>query len=326
MTETATVAAEEAPVAVVVEPVSTLPSGDVVDTAAPPASMPPLAKSPPISAVLAAAPSHADALVARLFRCLQTRAGTDVVLMFVCYFSRFTGAALESLSRTALRHSAQRLVAMAFKLPPSTTVVLSSAPAPPAAAFALQLGGQFKALAGLLGEMRTMGRLWGLVGLYFSLKNLVLKARAGKSDEEKKQSVTAAQRFDTLVSWIQVLVLIVYQGSENLALLGSKKVLNIKPVNQGKLALLSVRCWGTYVGMELGRLLIERSRKIRSGEAVQDAAWAVGWNKSFLRNLAWAPLTINWSIPNGPLPDIMIGLFGLYPSSSMLIDLWRANA
>ncbi|POR33834.1 Uncharacterized protein TPAR_05968 [Tolypocladium paradoxum] len=314
-----------------VEHVTTLPSGEPIDSSAPPSLAPPGNKAS-AGAVLAAAPSHADAFLSHLYRCLQTRAGADVVLLFLCYATRLSGSVLETLSRPVLRRSARRLVAMALKLPPATTVVLSSAtPQPPLAAFALQLGGRFKAMAALVSETRTMGRLWGLLGLYFAAKKLILKSRAARqqkcAEKSPEETQDAAEHlFDTVVAYAQVVSLISYQACENMAYLSSKKVLPFSPATQGRLSLISVRSWGLYVGMELGRLLVERSRKVTSGEAVKDAQWAAGWTKSFTRNLSWAPLTVHWSMRNGPLPDLAVSLLAAYPSTGAMMDLWRDTA
>ncbi|GFP58925.1 hypothetical protein ACSS6W_008312 [Trichoderma asperelloides] len=282
----------------------------------------------PIGAVLAAVPSNADAFAAHLLRCIQTRAGADAVLQFLCYSFKLSGSVLETLSRNALRQSAQKLVAMAFQLPPATTVVLSSAPAPPGAAFALSLANNFKAISGVLSEARTINRLWGLLGLYFGLKRIVARMRPKKIESEKEGSgavvEAAAAPFETIFSLTQIVTLILFQVFENLAFLGSKKAIDLKPATMGKFGLLSVRCWGTYVFMELSRLLVERAR---SSPEVKTAAWAKTWNKSFFRNLAWAPLTVHWSIPGGgPLPEALVGLLAMYPSTGQMVDLWRETA
>ncbi|KAM0253377.1 hypothetical protein ACHAQJ_007272 [Trichoderma viride] len=290
-----------------------------------PPSIPTPAKSP-IGAVLAAVPSNADAFAGHLLRCLQTRAGADAVLQFLCYSFRLSGSVLETLSRNALRQSAQKLVAMAFQLPPATTVVLSSAPAPAGAAIALGLANNLKALSGVLSEARTINRLWGLLGLYFALKRIITRPRPKKIESEKGEETgsAVAAHFDTVFSLTQIVTLILYQVFENLAFLGSKKAIDLKPATMGKFGLLSVRCWGSYVFMELTRLVLERARKSRDAKT---SAWATTWNKSFFRNLAWAPLTIHWSIPGGgPIPDALVGLLAMYPSTGQMVDLWRETA
>ncbi|KAM4063517.1 peroxin 11C [Hirsutella rhossiliensis] len=303
-------------------PVAPMPSGSILDPSPSPAKGP-----PSVAAVVAAAPSRADAFLAHLQRCLQTRAGADVVLLFLCYASRLGGSLLETLSRPILRLSARRLVAAAFKLPPATTVIMSATtPHPPLAALGLRLGGRFKALSAMLSETRTVGRLWGLLGLYFAAKRLVLKSCASSRQSDEKAPDDADGIFDAVVAYAQVISLVVFQAAENVAYLSSKKILPFPPATQGRLALISVRSWGLYIGMELGRLLVERSRKASSGAGTKDAAWAADWTKSFTRNLAWAPLTVHWGTPNGLLPDIMVSLLAAYPATGSMLDLWQQTA
>ena len=302
------------------EPVSTLPSGEAISSSsAPPPSEKP-SSAPPISAVAAAAPAQADALLAHLLRCAQTRAGADVVLMFLCYGSRLGGSVLETLSRPALQQSARRLVAAAYKLPPAATVVLAAPSPPPAAALALQVAARLKAFSGMLSEWRTMGRLWGLLGMYFSAKKLLLRARTQTADDPEKR---AAARFDTVVAAVQLAAIISFQAAENAAYLSTRKVLGFSPVAQRQLARWSVRSWAVYIGIELGRLLVDRSRKLKAGK---DMAWKEEWNSSFTRNLSWAPLTVHWSMDQGPLPDLLVSLFAAYPATGAMRDLWRSTA
>lgn len=265
-------------------------------------------------------PARVDAFLAHVQRCLQTRAGADVVLLFLCYASRLGGSLLETLCRPVLRLSARRLVAAAFKLPPATTVVLSAtAPRPPLAALGLRLGGRLKALSAMLSETRTVGRLWGLLGLYFAAKRLVARSCGGEKAGDEKDEPDGA--VDALVAYAQVLSLVVFQAAENVAYLSSRKILPCAPATQGRLSLLSVRSWGVYVGLELGRLLAERSRRPR-----RDAAWAADWRKSFTRNLAWAPLTAHWGTPGGLLPDVVVSLLAAYPATGSMCDLWEKTA
>ncbi|KJZ68881.1 hypothetical protein HIM_11725 [Hirsutella minnesotensis 3608] len=312
--------------------VTTLPSGEAAEPSAsvqqspqPPGQV--TNKSATVS--LAAVPARADAFIAHLQRCLQSRAGADAVLLFLCYSFRLGGSVLETLSRPILRLSARRLVAAAFKLPPATTVVLSATPPhPPLAALALRLGGRFKAMAAMISETRTMGRLWGLLGLYFAAKRLVLKTCSANQESNKSEKTQdeADRLFDTLLAYAQVVSLIVFQGAENLSYLGGKKVLPFPAATQGRLSLISVRSWGLYVGMEVSRLLIERSRRVSSGVAATDVRWMADWRRRFLRNLAWAPLTVHWSTPNGILPDLMVSLLAAYPATCGMLDLWRDTA
>ncbi|KAH7308169.1 hypothetical protein B0I35DRAFT_106115 [Stachybotrys elegans] len=306
-------------------PAPPLPSSapDTVDPPAPPPPPPPAEKpaaSPPVAR--AGALLALDGFLSHLFRCLQTRSGADAVLMFACYAARLSGVALETVGRFALHHTARKLVAMAFSLPPKTTVVLSSTPSPPLAVAALKLSARLNALSGMISEWRTMGRLFGLLGLYMGIKGLVLTKTPPSSDPAKRSE----QRFNKAVSWAQMLALVSFQLQENMAILAQKKVLPLAPATIQKVALASVRSWAVYVFLDIGRLLVERMRKQDSLSAEEKQAWTEEWSKSLMKSLAWAPLTIHWSMLKGPLPDFMIPVFAIIPSTSGMIDLWRQTA
>ncbi|KAG6102970.1 hypothetical protein E4U31_003190 [Claviceps sp. LM219 group G6] len=315
-----------------------------------PSSRPPTDKQVSLSALVASTPSRIDAFLTHLSQCMQTRTGAETVLLFACYATRLSGSLLETLASAAIRQSARRLLALAYKLPPASTIITASTlPRPPLAALALQLGTRLKALSGLISETRTMARLWGLLGLYFAAKNLLRKSLAaakrqsGETGEEKKalgrtaRDVSPAERtFDTLVAYAQLASLLVFQATENVSFLSSKKVLSLAGPSQGRLALLSVRAWGLYVAMEAARLLVERSRK--KEEVVEEEGivnkdteggreWERQWKKSFYRNLAWAPLTLHWgSNRGGFLPDVAVSVLGFYPALGAMMDLWRDTA
>jgi hypothetical protein len=320
------------------QPVSTLPSGQPIDSsaAADASAKKPL---PSVRSTLAAAPSTIDAFIARLHRCVQTRAGNDTGLLFLTYFTRLTGASLEALSRSSLRASARELVAIAVKLPPTASVAVAQvSPVSPAAAVALRLAARFNALSSLLSEVRTFGRLWGLLGLYFLGKKTLatVSSRGGAGGEKDGEAAPSARslleaRFDKLVALLQLVALVSYQASENVAYLTSKKVLPLHPTTAARLGLWSVRSWMAYIGMELGRLLVQRQRRVAAAPggrltAARDGKWSADWSRDFFRTLAWAPLTYQWSSPNPPLSDLAVALLAFYPSCGAMKDLWLSTA
>ena len=170
-----------------------------------------------------------------------------------------------------------------------------------------------------------MGRLFGLLSLYFAAKKLVLKATAAKtSDEKKSASTTSEEKFDFALASAQVISLIAFQAAENVAFLSSKKILPFSPQTQGKLAIFSVRSWAAYVGMELGRLLIERQRKGSFGR--KEPVWKKEWQRNLINNLAWAPLTVHWSTIGGVFPSAVVPAFAIIPATSAMVQLWNNTA
>ncbi|EGU86093.1 hypothetical protein FOPG_18173 [Fusarium oxysporum f. sp. conglutinans race 2 54008] len=158
---------------------------------------------------LAATPSAVNAFILHLHRCTRTRGGTDTVLLFTTYSARLISTILNVLGRTSLRHSAREMVEQAFRLPPSTTVVLSAASAPPLAALALNIAKRIRACTDMLGEWRLMNRLWGIISTYVAARDFVLRLRCQKQDKNREKA-PLPDRFNTLVETLQFLLLFGY--------------------------------------------------------------------------------------------------------------------
>ncbi|KAI8634993.1 hypothetical protein F5Y19DRAFT_132892 [Xylariaceae sp. FL1651] len=316
-----------------------LPTGDPVPSSAPaPAPKP---KPFPLGELLAAGPSNLDAFLAHLQRCLSTPSGIDTVLLFTCYTSRLTSAVLTTLVQPALQRSAERLIALASALPPSATLIFSAKALPSSSvAFVLELARRLKALSGLTSEARTIMRLWGLLGMYFWARRLVFKWREQKKNKNKKEdSSGSSSRLETSIAWSQLVACVVFQALENGAYLSSKGVLGWAPATQAKAARWSARFWGSFVGLELVRLACEsakRGRRTRAEKFAGDKTvavvereereWAETWRKSVVRHLAWAPLTLHWSLEQGFMSEMAVGGLACIPSVLQMRDLWHKTA
>ncbi|KAI1828185.1 hypothetical protein F4861DRAFT_170308 [Xylaria intraflava] len=308
-----------------------LPTGDPVPSSAPPVPARKPKSFSPIQ-LLSAAPSNVDAFLAHLQRCLSTPAGIDTVLLFVCYSSRLSSAVLTTLVQPALKRSAERLLALASSLPPSATLLFTAKALPSSGvALVLELAKRLKALSALTSEARTILRLWGLLGMYFWARRLVLKARAQKQQSDDK--------FETSLAWSQLAACVVFQALENGAYLTSKGVLAWAPATQAKAARWSARFWGSFVGLELIRLWYEsskrgrrsRAEKFAGGKTVavferEESEWSENWRRSVVRNLAWAPLTVHWSLEQGLVPEMGVGALASIPSVLQIRQLWRNTA
>ncbi|KAI0458322.1 hypothetical protein F5B21DRAFT_460649 [Xylaria acuta] len=319
-----------------------LPTGDPVPFSAPPAPAP-KPKSLPLRELLAAAPSNVDAFLAHLQRCLSTPTGIDTVLLFVCYSSRLTSAVLTTLVQPALQRSAERLIAFASALPPSATLVFDAKALPSSSvALVLELARRLKALSGLTSEARTILRLWGLLGMYFWARRLVLKWRQQQQQQQPKQeggTSPSSDKLETSIAWSQLAACVVFQALENGVYLSSRGILGWAPATQAKAARWSARFWGSFVGLELMRLLYESSRrgrrtradKFAGGKTVavverEEREWTETWRKTVVRNLAWAPLTVHWSLEKGLVSEMAVGALASIPSVLQIRDLWRNTA
>lgn len=338
-----------------VQATTDLPSGDPVPSSAPPpSSQPP--KPFPLRALLEAAPSNADAFLAHLQRCLSTPSGIDTVLLFLCYSSRLSSAALELLTRPAVRRGAERLLALASSLPPSATLLFNSKAFPsPGAALLLELSRRLKTFSALLSETRTFLRLWGLLGMYFWGRGLVLRLREARAaakaslsstgDEKNVSEVSmakaAAAKVDKLevsLAASQLVACVVFQALENGAYLAQKNVLAWQPATIGKAYRWSARFWGAFVGLKLTELFLDRYRRAqvpkrqRMGDKTvavferEEAEWSLEWRKLVGRNMAWFPLTLHWSLEQGLFGELTIGALASIPGCIQMRDLWRRTS
>ncbi|KAF5009590.1 hypothetical protein FDECE_4194 [Fusarium decemcellulare] len=274
---------------------------------------------------LALTPSALDAFVLHLHRCIRTRGGTDTVLLFTTYSARLVGAILDVLGRTTLRHSARKLVELAFQLPPSSTVVLSTASAPPLAALALDLSKRIKGFTDMMGEWRTMNRMWGIVATYLAARDLLHRIR-GQKQNENGEKVPPPDRLNTLIETIQVLLLVGYHFGEATWLLTSKGATNVSAKTSNKLAIYGARSWSTWVFLELFRLLVERARRTPTDDVAVEEEWKTNWKADFVGTLPWAPLSVHWGTEGGMLPELAVAALATWPATNMIKNLWRQTA
>ncbi|KAL2124463.1 hypothetical protein VTJ04DRAFT_828 [Mycothermus thermophilus] len=286
-------------------------------------------------------PAALDTFLTRLNKCLETPAGIDTVLLFLCYTSKLAGVILQRLSQSALRRSAREWIALVASLPRGTTVVFSAATAaagegqvavPAAAARALLLSKRLAALSTLLSEARTITRLWALLPMYFWAKGLIKKTKAAlfsstpSASSEKDATAAAAPvpgKLELLVEWARLTTCVALQALENGAYLSQRGVMGWSPQEIGKAYRWSSRFWAAFIGIELGRLAAQR---VGGGEAVATAEARSKWAKTTIRQLAWAPLTLHWGSEKGLLGDGMVGLLASIPGIVQLSDLWASTA
>lgn len=328
--------------------IADLPTGEPIPASTPAESKTskpsPAAPRSDLAALLKTLPSNTDAFLAHLQRCLATPSGIDTLLLFICYTSRFTGAALGNLSQSLLRRSLPRdLTALVFTLPDKTAVVVEAgggAPVPAVTALVARLAAvlatRLKNLGSLASEARTIARLWSLVGMYFWAKRLVLNLMAARSrsdgSSEKGGAAAAGQgesKMAALVSWAQLLSCGVFQVLENGAYLSGRGVLGWTPAQQGKAYVVGARFLGIYTALELGRLLAEfvaRRDRDYSAASAEERAEVDALRRSAAINMAWAPLTVHWSVEGGFLTDLVVGAGGCIPGVIQMRKLWRETA
>lgn len=133
----------------------------------------------------------------------------------------------------------------------------------------------------------------------------------------------------------QVAVNLAYQYLENGAYLSSKGVLGWSKEKQGRAWIWSSRFWMMHVGLDFWRLgrewAIRRSKG--KGKAVDDGVlsqneqeWKAKWRRELVVNMAWAPLTLHWSLEEGLVEEFWVGVLGSVAGVSGLSVLWKQAA
>ena len=110
------------------------------------------------------------------------------------------------------------------------------------------------------------------------------------------------------------------------------------PESQNKAWVWSSRFWMAHVILDFGRLYREwMLRKQRGTEEERrtdgpkgdvitekgEEEWRTGWTKEIVVNMAYAPLTVHWSLEKGLVGDFWVGLLGSVAGVAGLGALWR---
>jgi hypothetical protein len=254
--------------------------------------------------------SKTDASLTRLSSILSTPAGTDNILVTLCYTSLLSSALLSRFSLARLHRAARLIIEKAVSLPANATIIIdtSTIPTSRAAVAAARL----KALSSLISDFRIFARLWGLLDIYQWGKRVMLK--------EEKDVVLKG------IAHAQVLVNVFYQYLENGAYLSSKGVMGWDSKRQNRAWLWSSRWWMAHVALDFVRLGREAAMRKNNGEKeeeIAEAEWRETWRKQLVVNLAYAPLTVHWSLEGGLVSDAWVGLLGSVAGLAGLRSRWK---
>ncbi|KAF8425085.1 hypothetical protein EV426DRAFT_532141 [Tirmania nivea] len=183
---------------------------------------------------------------------------------------------------------------------------------------------RLKTLGSLISDVRIFMRLWGLFRIY---EWLVETLRNPPKDITMRKIV-----------YLQIAVNILYQILENLAYLGQHKVLPIGKKRQNSYWLWSSRFWMTHVLLEFCRLKKERDLSLKGKNKaepegapkwyeVADVMNSDGkksvWLRQLWSNMAYAPLTVHWSLESGALTQLTVGTLGAIAGVIGLHQAWR---
>lgn len=290
--------------------------------------------------ILSAAHS-ADRNIVRLSKLLSTPSGIDVLLCTTSYTLTLIHAILSRILERKLANIATDIAEKAdgILLPGETLV--ASLPAPASTKLIAQVVGSSKALADVIADYRIFVRLWGTVGLYTWAR--------GTYNDPLPADATTKDKAVRGLTWAAIASCIAFQVLENGAYLSSKGVLTnaswqgtAGKAKETQWWLWSCRFWALYVGCELARLGVERVYRTPSVVAKDDGEkedklkkeemikaekmqnWL--WWKDLASNLAYAPMTIHWSVEQGILADWGVGACGIVAGGSNLAAAWMKTA
>ncbi|KAM0426547.1 hypothetical protein ACHAPT_008239 [Fusarium lateritium] len=321
MAETMTEASTEPPAPGQTTSLATPQNATVADSTLSPPEEKPMGHKAPVAI------KKLDGFISHLNRLIHTRDGHDSVLLFAAYTAQLAAAILETSGHANLQKWASKVLALVPKalssrLPslPSASKAFSLLSVAPT--IQLRLAERLRALVDMLDDWHTMSRLWGLVTMWMLAKELLTTSK--KADDKDKEP--RVQKVQTAISATQIVSLIGFFVLENTAWLSSRKVLRWSDKTQPKLILWCVRSWAVYVFAELGRLLYERFRKKNNTSVPEDAESRTEWNKRFVHNLAWAPLTVHWTRPGGLLPESVASFLAAYAQFIEVQGLWKETA
>jgi hypothetical protein len=282
-----------------------------------------------------------DRNLLRLSALLSTPAGIDVVLCTTGYTLTLVYALGQQMLEKQLAAVATDLAdkAAAVMLPGET--LIAELPASAGTKLLAQTVGSSKAIADVIADYRIFVRMWGVLGLYTWARDTYL-APLPKEATRKEKLLRG-------MTWAAIASCVLFQVLENGAYAASKGMLTseawtgeVGKKRETRWWVWSSRLWAAYVGCEILRLIIERTSAEPRVEALGDGEKedklrlererresynkSFTWWKDLISNVAYAPMTLHWSVEAGLLSDLQVGIFGTIAGSALLADAWRKTA
>lgn len=277
-----------------------------------------------------------DRILLRLSRLFSSPSGTDRLLCTISYTLTLTHALLSRLLQSKLSEIASEIAEKADGVLLPGETLIATLPAPTSTKLIAQAVGSSKALAAIIADYRIFVRLWGCIDLY-------TWARATYFNPLPVQA-SSKEKILRSVTWAEIASCVAFQVLENGAYLSSKGVLTSAgwtgeagKVREIKWWVWSSRFWAAYVGLELVRLGVERfaSAGLESEPSVDDGEkedklrkeekrlqnWL--WWKDLASNIAYAPMTLHWSVEEGLLSDWAVGACGVVAGGALLLESWK---
>ena len=227
----------------------------------------------------------------RFCRWISSLQGTDQLMMLVQYTLDIVTHHMDTRGMTRLLSVIAKYLPLLSSNP--SIVVVKGSPSP--------LSTRLKLLAQKLADGRIFLRLHGIIPTY----EWLLTTHASPPTDPTLAKVAKLQTYANII----------YFPLENAAYLGSHSILPMSKRTETDLWIWSCRFWAAHVALEFVRLYRERQIRIKGKgkeKAGDDSNEKRKWWASLIMNLAYAPLTVHWSLEHGlGFRDVEIGYFGV---------------
>ncbi|CAE7022435.1 hypothetical protein CFE70_003149 [Pyrenophora teres f. teres 0-1] len=287
-----------------------------------------------------------DLTLVRLDTLLSTPSGIDTLLCTTSYTLTLLSALLSKLLQRRLTTIASDIASKADGILLPGETLIAEIPASSSTKRIAQVLEGSKALAEVISDYRIFVRLWALVGLYTWARATYLEPLA--------QGPGRKEKFLRALTWASIASCVGSQVLEDGAYLASKGVLTgdgwageTGKKRENKWWMMSSRLWATYVGIELVRLGVEwwysspddsaavggkglgdgeKEDKIEVEERRKSRkleSWH--WWKDLVSNIGYAPMTLHWSLEEGLLSELGVGVCGMIAGGALLVDAWGST-
>lgn len=282
-----------------------------------------------------------DRNLLRLSALLSTPTGIDIALCTTGYTLTLVYALGQQVLEKQLASVATELADKAADVMLPGETLIAELPASASTKLLAQTVGSSKAIADVISDYRIFVRMWGMLGLYTWARDTYLSPLP--SEATRKEKLLRG------TTWAAIASCVLFQVLENGAYAASKGMLTSEAWAgaAGKKRetwwwVWSSRFWAAYVGCEIVRLIIERAYHEPRVEVVGDGEKedklrleqekkdshnkSFTWWKDLVSNIAYAPMTLHWSVEEGLMSDVQVGVCGMIAGGAMLADAWRKTA
>jgi len=226
----------------------------------------------------------------RFCKWIATLVGTDQLMMLIQYTLDIVTHHMDTRGMSRLLSALNKYLPL---LGNPSVVLVKAAPSP--------LSSRLKLLSQKLADVRILLRLHGIIPTY----QWLLSTHASPPSDPTLCKVAKLQTYANIL----------YFPLENAAYLGSHSILPMTKRTETDLWLWSCRFWAAHVALEFVRLYRERQIRLKGKEkekAPEDGKAVRRWWASLVMNVAYAPLTIHWSLEKGlGFRDVEIGYLGV---------------